>query len=303
VSNLSYISFDMEWNQPYTKTQIKTRNDITLYGEIVQIGAVKMDDYFNITDTFKVTVKPTVYRKMNKRVAKMTGITDDVISNSGVDREIAYKSFLKWCGDDSIFITWGSEDSDMLSKNMWFFGMNDVSPECYNLQCIYNYDTHCYGRQYSLDHAMETFNIESALDRHDALNDAYFTALVCKKLKVKQGIENYKTVKEISMQSEDYLMGFQYDGYKNPAQAMKDKMVVKSNCPFCNGRSKAVKKWKQGRHKYVILNKCRKHGFFISRIRFSKDEEKMVTANKNIYRFDESNREYFEEKFKEWTVV
>ena len=54
---------DMEWNQPYSKQQLKTNNDVTLYGEIVQIGAVKMDDCFNITDTFKVTVIPTVYKK------------------------------------------------------------------------------------------------------------------------------------------------------------------------------------------------------------------------------------------------
>ncbi len=294
---------DMEWNQPYSKQQLKTNNDVTLYGEIVQIGAVKMDDCFNITDTFKVTVIPTVYKKMNKRVSKMTGITDEVISNSGVDRETAYESFFEWCGNDSTFLTWGNDDYDIMSKNMKFFGMCEDAPICYNLQCIYNYDTHCYGRQYSLDHAMETFNIESELDRHDALNDAYFTALVCKNLKVKQGIENYETVKEISMQSEDFLMSFQYDGYTNPAQAMKEKNVVKTPCPYCKGRSKIVKKWKQGRHKYVVLNKCRKHGFFISRIRFSKDVNNFVTANKNIYRFDDSNKAYFEEKFKEWTVV
>ncbi len=294
---------DIEWNQPYSKQQLKTNNDVTLYGEIIQIGAVKMDDYFNITDTFKVTVTPTVYKKMNKRVSKVTGITDEVISNTGIDRQTAYKSFFEWCGNDSTFLTWGNDDYDMMSKNMKFFGMGEDAPVCYNLQCIYNYDTHCYGRQYSLDHAMETFNIESELDRHDALNDAYFTALVCKNLKVKQGIENYETVREVSMQSEDFLMSFQYDGYTNPAQAMKEKCVVKTPCPYCNGRSKVLKRWKQGRHKYVILNKCRKHGFFISRIRFSKDVENLVTANKNIYRFDDTNRDYFEEKFKEWTVV
>ena len=300
---MSYISIDMEWNQPYSKQQLKTNNDVTLYGEIVQIGAVKMDDYFNITDTFKVTVIPTVYKKMNKRVSKMTGITDEVISSTGIDRQTAYESFFEWCGNDSTFLTWGNDDYDMMSKNLRFFGMCEDVPVCYNLQCIYNYDTHCYGRQYSLDHAMETFNIESELDRHDALNDAYFTALVCKKLRVKQGIDNYETVSEVSMQSEDFLMSFQYDGYLNPGQAMKEKSVVKRPCPYCNGRSKIVKRWKQGRHKYVILNKCRKHGFFISRIRFSKNVENLVTANKNIYKFDDTNREYFEEKFREWKVV
>ena len=126
----------MEWNQPYSKQQLRTNNDVTLYGEIVQIGAVKMDDGFNITDTFKVTVKPTVYKKMNKRVTRITGITDEVISNSGVDRDVAYKSFLNWCGEDSTFITWGDDDYDMLSKNMKFFGMMLLNATISNVYII-----------------------------------------------------------------------------------------------------------------------------------------------------------------------
>ena len=297
-----YISFDMEWNQPYAKEQLKTKNDVTLYGEIVQIGAVKMNDKFDITDTFKVIIKPTVYKKMHKKISKMTGITDEKIKEFGVDREIAMAEFFAWCGDGCTFLTWGSDDYNMLEKNMKFFGFENHTEECYNLQCIFNYDTKCYGRQFSLDYAMETFNIEADRDRHDALNDAYYTALVCRNLKVKNGIENYETVSEISMQSEDFIKNFKYEGYETSSQAMKDKKVKHTNCPYCDGKSVIVKKCKQAKNKYVLLNRCKKHGYFISRIRFSKTKDKNLVT-KNLYRYDETNKQYFEKKFSEWTAM
>lgn len=297
-----YISFDMEWNQPYGKEQLKTANDVTLYGEIVEIGAVKMNESFDITDTFKVIIKPTVYKKMHKKIAKMTGITDEIIKDKGVEREIALENFFNWCGKDSVFLAWGNDDFNMLEQNMKFFGFENMAEECYNLQCIFNYDTKCYGRQYSLDYAMETFNIEPDRQRHDALNDAYYTALVCKNLEVENGIKNYETVSEISMQSEDFIKNYKYEGYETSSQALRDKKVKYSNCPVCDKKSAIVKKWKQARNKYVLLNKCKKHGQFISRIRFLKTKEKNIVI-KNLYKFDETNKQYFEKKFSEWAAM
>ena len=51
---MNYIVIDMEWNQPFSKEHIKIRNGVRLVGEIIQLGAVKMDENKNITDNRRI---------------------------------------------------------------------------------------------------------------------------------------------------------------------------------------------------------------------------------------------------------
>ena len=54
---MNYIVLDMEWNQPFNmKSMVK--KPLMLHGEIVQIGAVKLDGNYHILDTFKIMVSP-----------------------------------------------------------------------------------------------------------------------------------------------------------------------------------------------------------------------------------------------------
>ena len=50
---MNYIVLDLEWNQPFSnKTAIKS--PVFLKGEIVQIGAVKLDDSFKAVKVTRV---------------------------------------------------------------------------------------------------------------------------------------------------------------------------------------------------------------------------------------------------------
>ena len=50
---MNYIVLDVEWNQPFNmKSMVK--KTLMLRGEIVQIGAVKLDENYHILDTFKM---------------------------------------------------------------------------------------------------------------------------------------------------------------------------------------------------------------------------------------------------------
>lgn len=73
---MNYIVLDMEWNRPFNmKSMVK--KPLMLHGEIVQIGAVKLDENYHILDTFKIMVSPKYYTKMNKKVSKLTKITTE----------------------------------------------------------------------------------------------------------------------------------------------------------------------------------------------------------------------------------
>ena len=51
------IVLDLEWNQPFSMRSMIT-TPVRLHGEIIQIGAVKLNEQLEIVDTFKVMVKP-----------------------------------------------------------------------------------------------------------------------------------------------------------------------------------------------------------------------------------------------------
>ena len=72
---MEYITFDLEWNQPYPGQPL--HRDLT--AEIIQIGAVKMDADFHIIDQFKADVKPTFYTHIKREVQQLTGISAEAL--------------------------------------------------------------------------------------------------------------------------------------------------------------------------------------------------------------------------------
>lgn len=187
---VQYILMDMEWNQAMSKERIVT-SPVRLTGEIVQIGAVRLDENFRRTDTFKVTVRPKYYKKMHWKVQKITGITEADLAN-GLPFPEALDAFLSWCGDDFVFLTWGFDDTPMLRDNMRLYAL-DASrlPVTYNVQLMFNAQLTHENNQCGLSKAMELVGEPELLTAHDALHDAMNTYLVSTHLDMKKGIREY----------------------------------------------------------------------------------------------------------------
>lgn len=65
---MNYIVFDLEWNQcPYGKDRENKR----LPFEIIEIGAVKLDENRKMTDQFHEIVKPSVYHRLHYRTKEI----------------------------------------------------------------------------------------------------------------------------------------------------------------------------------------------------------------------------------------
>ena len=81
---MDYIIFDLEWNQPYSNDiSFMKRTRMPLTGEIIQIGAIKLNDKLEIVDSFTMYVKPKYLLHMHKHVKALTGITNQDL-NRGV---------------------------------------------------------------------------------------------------------------------------------------------------------------------------------------------------------------------------
>ena len=114
---MEYVVFDLEWNQPENKKRT-IKYPIRLSGEIIQIGAVKLNENLEIIDTFDTYVKPVFYTKMNKKVSELTGITEKDLAK-GLSFEKSATEFKAWC-DDATLISWGPDEEQdvfMLIEN------------------------------------------------------------------------------------------------------------------------------------------------------------------------------------------
>lgn len=108
--------------------------------EIIQIGAVKLDEHKNITGRWERIIRPVEYVKLHGKVSEMLEITEDELK-MGDDFASAAKEFLEWCGDDYEFITWGSSDLTEFQRNMKHFGVENNFPfpfMYYDLQKLYS---------------------------------------------------------------------------------------------------------------------------------------------------------------------
>ncbi len=196
---MNYIVFDLEWNQPFTKEEMITE-PIKLSGEIIQIGAVKLDEKCNVLGTLDIMVQPVHYTKMNTKVQKLTGIDNDDISH-GIPFADAYRQFMDFCGDSFCFMTWGSDDIRIISANMAMHGISkERFPEYFNLQRIYGKQIAKTKKQISLEDAIEALG-EPSYCAHNALNDAVSAARVCKHLDIEQERAEAKRQKKPSLLS------------------------------------------------------------------------------------------------------
>lgn len=188
---MKYIIMDLEWNQALYKEKT-VKEPVLLTGEIIQIGAVKLDEKFRFEDTFKIMVKPVYYTVMHRYVKKITNISSEELKK-GVLFSDAYKRFASWCGDDYVFMTWGPDDKHILKSNLEIHNIKCDLPKIYNLQKIFNNQISKERRQYSLSTAVNMVG-EEEYSHHDALNDALSTYNISKHLDLKSGIKNYSAI-------------------------------------------------------------------------------------------------------------
>ena len=193
---MNYVVVDLEWNQAMSsKSSVFNKLPIHLRGEIIEIGAVKLKDDMTPGEEFTIDVKPVYFKRMHYKVKKLTGFDKERLAH-GIAFADALEQFRAWCGEDVTFITWGSDDQGILEQNIIIHDLDwDWIAGWVNLQLIYNLLTEDEDRnQKSLETAMEHFGIEQTRVAHDALGDAYNTALVCSRLNMPEGLAQYDSL-------------------------------------------------------------------------------------------------------------
>ena len=281
-----YITLDLEWNQAYAeKAQaVQKRLGCRLRGEVIQIGAVKLTENMKVCGSYSVIVKPKYFCKIHRHVKQLTGITQDMI-DSGVELPLAQENFHRWCGEDFVFLTWGPDDIPMLKDNLRIHGLpTEWLDRVYDLQPIFNEQTDGENKQRSLEFAMEHFGVEQTLPAHDALNDAYFTALVAAKLDIKQGIANYRKTRGPYL--EDTEIGNAdtgEEGFAEIGDLLASPCVTAPLCPFCQKPMTQEDKTLHSKgQRYSTLWECKEHGQMFLSLKLHRNLNETWRAHKTI---------------------
>lgn len=288
---MNYIVLDMEWNQPWPGSPSSQKVlPVQIRGEIIQIGAVRITEEREVADEFQIMVKPKYYRHLNRRVSKLTGIKETRLREEGVPFPDAIAQFRDWCGEDIVFLTWGFDDIGILRENLQLYGLDTGFTErWYNAQMIFNAQTDGSNSQKALKTAMEIFGIEASRPAHDALGDAYHTALICARLDLRRGAAEYD---EALKNHENGFHGAELPGciarkvfydYADKRAALSAMSGEENICPICGARMLGSRWFAQPGHRYMDLATCPEDGKFLIRVRLSQQPDGRVRVSRLTY--------------------
>ncbi len=287
---MNYIVLDLEWNQcPAGKAEENT----SLRFEIIEIGAVKLDESLTLTDRFREVVRPQVYQSLHYKTKEIIALRAIDFEDARIFPEVA-RDFLAWCGEDAVFCTWGSADLTELQQNLAYYEIPSPFPFpllYYDIQKIFSIVYEDRKSRRSLESAADFLNIPKSIPFHSALSDAHYTSLIMQSLMPEQILANssvdyYRTPEnrrqEIHLSYETYTK-FVSRPFRDKIQAMRDRTVISTPCCKCGKTAQKRIRWfPVGSNNYLCLAWCEEHGYLKGKIRLRHRRDNLCYAIKTI---------------------
>ncbi len=296
---MHYIVMDLEWNQPTSfNTQVFRQIGDSLLFEVIQIGAVKLGDDFSVLDELSIPIRPTHYVNIHPRVRRMTHLGREELCDAPAFPE-AMERFADWCGEDYVFLTWGADDVSVFQQNLDFFHFAGACAKMYDIQRYYAEAFALGARQKSLKGAMEQLEIpaDESRDFHNAVNDAYYTALVLKKLPDPEGVlKHEQTPRKLSHNPRRDRMRITHT-VRSVAEGLAGEDVIAPRCPTCKKSTQLTTELTpQAPGRYVALSKCPQHGSLFIKVRFSLLPDGQKGMHLSVTPANRQNRAYVHTK-------
>ena len=277
---MNYIIVDFEWNQPLSeKTTIM--DPIRFDSEIIEIGAVKLNEKLERIDEFQSFVKPHFYPVMHGGVSRLTKIRSQTLDKAPTFSE-TYQVFSDWCGDEFCFCTWGPNDIPALIDNMIMHQIEVPSAVYWcDLQKIFGNEIMRDSKQWSLTAAVELLKLPKER-AHDALNDARNTFTICTRVDLLSYCDYYGNC---SVNYElDRLNGL-ISGreYNNAERAQQDSDMISMICPYC-GEKVVISDWAHQTKRAILgYGRCSEGDEFLARYQKKRWGESNTLVSRMVY--------------------
>ena len=177
-----YVIIDLEMCKIFDEKIIKEKDFKT---EIIEIGAVVVNENLEITDSFKQYVSPQ-YGLLDEYITNLTGVKYSDIQNASNFNE-SIEQFLQWIPKDSVIVSWSDNDKNQIEKELQLKDINLIEFDNYFdtwEDCQQEFSEKMNAKKiYSLSEALVIADIDYDENIHDALVDAHNTALLFIKMK------------------------------------------------------------------------------------------------------------------------
>lgn len=307
----NYIVFDLEWNQ---SSEGKNNSVEHFPFEIIEIGAVKLDEGFQMVSEFHKLITPQVYTRLHYKISEVTHMDIKELNRDGELFPQVIREFIEWCGEDYVFCTWGSMDLTELQRNMDYHQIENPFARpliYYDVQKLYGLgseESYTSNEKPSLDRAVEELELLDDRTFHRALDDAYYTGRVLQAMdpefwKRYVSVDYYrlpeKSGDEIYLEFPTYSK-FVSRTYETKEEALGDKAVTDLVCQRCHRMLRKKMQWfSLNQKQYFCLGVCPEHGYVRGKIRMKRSEQGLYYVVKTQKPVDQEGAEHIFQKKEE----
>src|SRR5574344_424270 len=294
---MNYIVLDLEWNQGQNNNNSDNVGSYYLQFEIIEIGAVKLDENMNQIDQFEKLINPVVYKKIHPIISNITNISMNELAKADSFKKVVTE-FINWCGEEYYICTYGNQDLMELQKNMEYFGIKNPwnNPFLYiDVQRLFSLDYEEGINQRSLEWAVNFLNIKEKGNYHRAIEDARYTAEVLKYIK-ENTIEECKSLDVFTLPSgckriQDIFLGDHIEylskEYVDKENVINDSEMVITRCPVCKRKCRKKIRWFSDGGRYFCIANCEEHGLLEGTINIKKTTRNNYFGIRKVYLIDE----------------
>ena len=250
---MQYIVIDLEWNGSYSK---KTHG---YFNEIIEVGAVKVNEQMRIVDTFRAAIKPVVSKKLSTIVTDLTNITAEELQD-GTTFTAMMRQLSRWMGTEpSTVLTWSTTDLLVLMENCRFFTGRQEIPFLKYYMDFQVYAQQRMGvdtsQQLGLARAGELLGIpEDNMSLHRALDDSKLTAAILQKV---YDAESFATA-ILPVDNEFYKrITFKTVIIKDLDDPLVKRSELTFDCPHCGKNMRRKGSWRFRNRAFCAEFSCR----------------------------------------------
>ena len=235
---MEYVILDLEWNGSYSARVGGYIN------EIIEFGAVKLNENMDITGQFSVLVRPDLTKTLRNRIKDLTSLTNEELKK-GYPFQYALSKFRKFA-QNCIIMTWSTSDIVTLQENCLYYNKSDRLPFLKKYVDLQVYCQEMVGlgtsAQIGLVPMAELLglNVED-IPHHRAIGDSIVSAKCFQKLYSKGALKPHIQKADCNeFYTKLHFHSTYTYSFENP---LVNQSIMTANCNLCGARAVRQKPW------------------------------------------------------------
>lgn len=205
---MNKIFMDLEMN-PIDRSHPDLRKVCTM--ETIEIGAVRLDENNEETDSFCEYVHPQYSTAISPKYEKLTGISTEMVQNADPFAPVLGR-FVTWCGEDYTIWSWSDSDIWQILRETDLKHIEDTPETKYMLNHWKDFqqefgDMMHITKAMKLEKAVSLAGLDFAGRAHDGLTDARNTALLYRKTQDEEEFRHLQDIVADAFRPHSFTMG------------------------------------------------------------------------------------------------